>query len=294
MKNPIKRIKEWLAFILTLLVVVFLFGIIFIELGITAPTPSFYVELSIVVILTVMMKIWWYDYTEEKRLNEQDILEEKEKYYRIIDSTILDTNDLDKYLVILNQENRDHFIKNKIGSRTAKNLSKKTKWLCFIHPEYKKMTAEEIGVLRYNKLYFKIQRKADKLPQIKSEEIMALSDSELLYDAKNHLKAHKRKFQTFTTILSIMFSIAFAMVAWQSIKLNWANVFRFVGYLGAMAFTISWTIMISWKQTGDDTFDYFSRLKFIVDKYATYKKEEVEAYGNSTTIGVDKLETTSQ
>ena len=68
MKNPIKRIKEWLAFILTLLVVVFLFGIIFIELGITAPTPSFYVELSIVVILTVMMKIWWYDYTEEKRL----------------------------------------------------------------------------------------------------------------------------------------------------------------------------------------------------------------------------------
>ena len=148
MKNPIKRIKEWLAFILTLLVVVFLFGIIFIELGITAPTPSFYVELSIVVILTVMMKIWWYDYTEEKRLNEQDILEEKEKYYRIIDSTILDTNDLDKYLVILNQENRDHFIKNKIGSRTAKNLSKKTKWLCFIHPEYKKMKPEEIGVLR--------------------------------------------------------------------------------------------------------------------------------------------------
>ena len=52
--------------------------------------------------------------------------------------------------------------------------------------------------------------------------------------------------------------------------------------------------MISWKQTGDDTFDYFSRLKFIVDKYATYKKEEVEAYGNSATIGMDKLETTSQ
>ena len=194
-KNPMKIIKQWLSAILTALVVGVLFAVIFIEGGFVTPSPAFFKELLIVCCLTLMMKIWWYDFAEDKRLNEDDISTEKSAYFQIVDDTVTDIDELDDYLKILNEENREHYIKNKLGSRTAKTLATKTWFLCLIHPSYKKMTEEEIGQLRFNKLLYKIQRKADNLREVKSEEIMSLTTSEMLYDSKNYLKQHKRTYQ---------------------------------------------------------------------------------------------------
>jgi cytochrome c biogenesis protein CcdA len=280
-KITVKTIKQWLAFILTLLVVVTLFGIIFIKSEIIQPTPDFFLEVIIVLVLSLLMKLWWYDYTEERRLAEDDIKQEKATYFTMVDKVITDTNEFEKYLVLLNQENREHFIKNKLGSRTPKKLSEVTWWHYLWHPAWKKMTTEDIGNLRYAKLYYRIQRKADKLKPLKSEHIMALSDSEQLYDSRNHLVAKKRMFQFISTIASFMLTIALSVMAMKEIMLNWANVFRYIGYLCAMAWTIAYTVIKAYRQTGDETFDYFSRLKFIVDKYATYKEKEV-SNGKST------------
>lgn len=274
MKVTIKTIKQWLAFILTVFVVATLFGLIFIKTGLVQPSPSFIMEVIIVLLLTTLMKLWWYDYTEERRLAEDDIKEEKKNYFTIVDKIIDDTNEFEKYLVLLNQENREHYIKNKIGSRSPKKLSEVTWWHYLWHPSWKKLTAEAIGNLRYAKLYYTIQRRADKLKPIKSEHIMALADSEQLYDSRNHLQAKKRMFQIFSTVLSFFLTIALSVMAMEEIMLNWANVFRYVGYLCAMAWTIAYTVIKAYRQTGDETFDYFSRLKFIVDKYATYKAKE--------------------
>lgn len=275
MKITIKAIKQWLAFILTAFVVITLFGLIFIKTGIVQPSPSFFMELGIVLLLSVLMKIWWYDYTEERRLAEEDIRLEKEKYFTILDKSVQDVNDLDNYLVILNQENKDHFIKNKIGSRTPKTLSEKNWWLIMFHWSWKKLTPDEIGNIRYSKLYYKILRKADKLKPIKSEQIMALSDSEQLYDARNHLKAKKRMFQLVSTIMSFVLTVSLSVMAMEEIMLNWANVFRYIGYLCAMAWTIAYTVISAYRQVGTETFDYYARLKFIVDKYATHREKEV-------------------
>jgi hypothetical protein len=268
-----KTIKNWLAFGITLLLLVVLFGVIFVSLDLATPGPSFFLELGIIVCLTILMRVFWYDFAEDKRLNEQDLLDEKDKYFKMLDEIVLDTNDLDDYLVILNQENRNHFIKNKIGARTAKNMAVKNKWLDFWHPSYRKLTAEEIGAIRYNKLYFKCQRKADKMRQIKSEEIMALSDTEYLYDAKNYRKELKRRYQVASTILSTFFTMLIASIAFKEILLNWVNVFRYVTYLFSMTTTIAMTVIKAHKTTGEETFDWFSRLKFILDKYACYKEK---------------------
>lgn len=273
-KNPIKRVKQWISSILTVLVAGTLFGIIFIETELVQPTPAFFLELVTVLSLTLMMKIWWYDFAEDKRLNEQDITDEKNKYFKIVDENIEDSNDLERYLKILNQENKDHYIHNKLGCRTPQNLAKKTWWICLWHPAYKKLTAEQIGQIRFNKLYFKCQRMADKLRPIKSEEIMALSDSEMLYDSKNYTKQHKRTYQTVTTILSFILTTILASLMLKELMLNWVNVFRYVSYLCTMAFTVGWTIMKAYRQTGEDTLDHLSRLKFIIDKYVTYKEKE--------------------
>lgn len=282
--NLMATIKNWFAFGVTLLLFVVLFGIIFISLDLATPGPSFFLELGVIVCLSFIMRMFWYDYAEEKRLSEQDIEDEKEKYFRIVDDVVDDSNDLDKYLIVLNQENRDHYIKNKIGSRTPINMAKKTFWLCLIHPSYRKLEKDEIGKIRYNKLYFKIQRKADRLKPLKSEDILALTDSEMLYDTKNYANSQKRKFQIVSTILTTFFTILIASIAFKEIMLNWTNVFRYITYIFSMLSTIAITITKAYKVTGEETLDWFSRLKFILDKYACYKennKEEVVIDGNS-------------
>ena len=281
MKVTIKTVKQWLAFILTFLVALTLFAIIFIRAGIVQPSANFFLELFIVVLLSVLMKVWWYDYTEERRLSEDDIKQEKTNYFKIVDETIKDTNEFEKYLVILNQENREHYIKNKIGSRSPKKLSEINWWHLLWHPSWKKLDKDVVGNIRYSKLYYRIQRKADRLKPIKSEHIMALADSEQLYDSRNHLQAKKRIFQAVSTVGSIMLTVALSVLAMEEILLSWTNLFRYVGYLCAMAWTIASTVIKAYRQTGDETFDYFARLKFIVDKYATYKAKEVSNGSNT-------------
>ena len=281
-KNLMKTIKNWLAFGITVILLVVLFGIIFITLDLATPGPAFFLELAVIICLSLIMRVFWYDFAEDKRLNEDDLKLEKDNYFKILDETVKDTNDLEKYLVVLNEENREHFIKNKIGSRSAKNLAKKTKWMCFWHPEYKKLSESQIGQIRYDKLYFKIQRKADKLKLIKSEEIMALSDSELLYDAKNYAKSKKRKYQITSTILTVCFSILLASIAFKEILVNWENVFRYITYLFSIVSAISMTVVKAYKTTGEETYDWFNRLKYILDKYACYKAEEVKKNANDS------------
>lgn len=273
--NWMKAIKSWLAFSVTFLLLVVLFGVIFVTLDLATPGPSFFLELGIIVVLTFLMRFLWYDFAEDRRLNEEDLLQERDNYFKMVDEVVKDTNDLDKYLVLLNQENRDHYIKNKIGCRTAKNLAKKTKWICFWHPSYKKLSEAEIGEIRYNKLYFKIQRRADRLRPIKSDEIMALSDKEILYDVKNYRKTKKRTYQILSTILSTGFTILIASIAFREIMLDWTNVFRYVTYLFSILSTIAMTVLKAYRVTGEETNDWYSRLKFVLDKYACYKEKEV-------------------
>lgn len=273
--NWMKTIKSWLAFSVTFLLLVVLFGVIFVTLDLATLGPSFFLELGIIVVLTFLMRFLWYDFAEDRRLNEEDLLQERDNYFKMVDEVVKDTNDLDKYLVLLNQENRDHYIKNKIGCRTAKNLAKKTKWICFWHPSYKKLSEAEIGEIRYNKLYFKIQRRADRLRPIKSDEIMALSDKEILYDVKNYRKTKKRTYQILSTILSTGFTILIASIAFREIMLDWTNVFRYVTYLFSILSTITMTVLKAYRVAGEETKDWYSRLKFVLDKYACYKEKEV-------------------
>lgn len=279
MKIQIKAIKEWLAWILTVAVIFLLFGLIFVKSGIVTPSPSFFLELGIIAMITLLMKLWWYNYAEEKRLSEDDIKNEKDNYFKMVDSTVTDTNHLDKFLVILNQENRQNFIDNALGCRSAETLQTRKWYIVMWHPSWWKKSKEEIGNIRYAKLYYKTLRKADKLEQVKSIQIMALSDAKQLYDATNHLKIKKRNFHIFTTVISFVFVTSFSMMAVEQILLNWANVIRFVGYLVAIIWTIAYSLIIGYKQTGEETFDYYNRLKFIVDKYATYKEQEEKENG---------------
>lgn len=275
-RNPLKKLKQILTSIVSLLIVIALFAIIFIVFEIVELTPQFFLELGIVLALTLCMKIMWYDSTEEKILLSDEICEEKKKYFELIDDRIEDVNDLEKYLVILNKENREHYINSYIGSRTAKKLAVKNFWICLFHPSYRKLTPEEIGYCRYETIYYKAQRKADKIKPITSDEIMALSEQKvLLHDSKNHAKEKKVGFQIGTTLFSFILVTAISLIAIKEINDDWTNIFRFVLYLTSILWTICYTIIIASKNTRTETLGQLDRLKVIVDKYATQKDKEV-------------------
>ena len=108
---------------------------------------------------------------------------------------------------------------------------------------------------------------------------MSLTTSEMLYDSKNYLKQHKRTYQIVTTIVSLILTTVLASMALESLMLSWINVFKYITYLCSMVFTIAWTVLKAYRQTGDDTFDHLNRLKFIVNKYALYKEKEDDTHG---------------
>lgn len=275
-RNPLKKLKQMLTSIVSLLIVIALFAIIFLVFDIVELTPQYFLELGIVLALTLCMKVMWYESTEEKILLSDEICEEKKNYFELIDERIDDINDLEKYLVILNQENREHFINSYIGARTAKKLAVKNFWVCLIHPSYRKMTPEEIGYDRYERLYYKAQRKADKIKPITSDEIMALSEQKvLLHDSKNHAKEKKVGFQIGTTLFSFVLVTAISLIAIKEINDDWTNIFRFILYLTSIIWTICYTIIIASKNTRTETLGQLDRLKVIVDKYATQKDKEV-------------------
>ena len=161
MNNALKKVKKWLSFILTALLVVFLFGVIFIRLGFASLSSSFFLELGAVLLITIQTRFWWWSNTEEKVLSSDEIKTTKKEYYKNVDTIITDSNDFGEYVKILNIENKDNYIQNRIGSITVDNIR-----LNIIDKILKRNKLE-----KYNRFYFKILRNADKLREIRASEI---------------------------------------------------------------------------------------------------------------------------
>lgn len=250
MTISIKKVKDILSTALTALMIVVLFGAIFVATKLVELTWNYVFECFIVIVIAVEIKLLWYPFGEEKRLAEGDLQKKKDDYYKYADENITDIYDFEAFLVLLNQENRENYVKNKMGCRNQRNTK----------PE------------KYNKLYFKYMRKADKLRQIKASDIIELTDCKMLADSKNYLKQKKVIYQIFTTAISAVTMIGLATMAVDSIMLNWANVFRYLTYIVTIGTTLVTTVYTAYKTTGTETLDHLARCSYIVTKYKNWKE----------------------
>lgn len=295
MKN-IKTIKKWLSPIVTVLLLVVLFAVIFVPLGIAEPSSTYYIELGIITSLLIIIKTTWYSTTEESRMEQSDIKEAKEKYDDKVEEVIKDTKDFEKFLLILDDENMNRYIKEHIGSRTPyslglckynKKLKKETKKAYklisgnteediknrneLIETFMQGLTPESFGKDKYDKLLIKIKNKADKIPKLKAADIITRGESKKYYDSKNYQKEKKRKWQTISTIISVVASIGLTSIAFREIMLAWESVFRYLTYAFAIFETIVMTVITANKNTYNECMDHLSRMEFIVDMYKSYK-----------------------
>ena len=242
-------LKKILSFIVTALIVIVLFGIIFVKLELVTPSPTFFLELFAIVSLVIIVKFNWYDWAENKRSKEEDLIKAKEDYDKYVDKEITDIYDLEKFLKTLNEENRNNYIQNKLGNRTKDNC-----------PKYEELKE------KYTRLSYK------RVKEIKASDIKTRGNTLYLADAKNYQKEKKIIYQTITTIGSIIFSTILAYIGFKELMLSWANVFRYISYLFTIAFTMYNTITTAFKNTEVETLDHLTRLQFIVDKYVNYKE----------------------
>lgn len=246
--NPFKSLKQTLSIVMTAMLFMVLFAVIFVTLDLVEISANYFIEMAIVTALTVQIKLYWYPYGEEARLKMNDIIDTTKDYDIFVETNIKDIEDLDYFLCILNKENRDNYIHNKIGYKT--------------HTKNKK----------YLKKYYKVCAKADKLHKIKSVELLTRCESKYITDSRNYAKIKKVTSQTISTIGSVIMAIALASIAFKQLMLNWTTCFRYLSYVFTMVSTIVLTMTKAYKITGEETLDYLARLQHIGDRYVNYKE----------------------
>lgn len=242
-------IKKWLSTVVTGLLMLVLFGIIFVRLDIVQLTEAFFLELAIVATLVTIVRIFWYNDGEDRAIREDEIKLLKNDYAKLVDKTIKSQDDLDIFVDELNELNRDRWIFMKLKGRTSKNYSK------------------------YNSLYSKLEQKSyKKVPIITSSQILTRSANYETINATDYTKRRKIFYQASSLSLSLCMTILLGILAYKELMLNWANVFRYLTYI----FNIVWALITSlwngYKTYKNTTIDHISRLTMIVNRYDEWCK----------------------
>lgn len=243
------KFKQWLASIVTILMVVVLFGIIFVQLDIAEPTPTFFIEIAIIAALMAVVRFFWYNDGESKAADEEAIVAAKNAYGVRVSEVIQSQEDFEVYLEYLNAENRRLWIQNKLRGKTEKNCE----------------NYQEI----YNKL---VDQSYKKVKPITISQILTRSPKNQVITAKDYTKMLKTLYQVFSVVFSLGSSIVLAFLAYESLKLSWTNVFRYITYLFSIVWSLFTANIKGYRTYKTETIDHISRLTMIVNRYEDWKK----------------------
>lgn len=269
MKAVKGQLQLLMSALFTLMIVMVLFVIIFVVFDKQEPNAQFWTELVTTSVLAISAKITWYSSSESNRMGESDIVSAKDKYFKYVDDNVTDIKDFDAFLIQFNEERRQKYIARKIGSRTPENCK------------------------NFDKIVQKIQRKADKLRETTSIELItntAVTDD---MNTRDYTKIYKGIYLSFGTAISLFCSILLAFVAVKDIMWNIANLFKYLSYLFTVLTSTVSAVLKARKNTAKGVLDHLSRMSYVITRYINYKKEAVASNGklqhNSSAIGYSQV-----
>ena len=269
MKAVKGQLQLLMSTLFTLMIVMVLFVIIFVVFDKQEPDAQFWTELITTSVLAISAKITWYSSAESNRMEEADIVTAKDKYFRYVDDNVTDIKDFDAFLVMLNQERKEKYITRKMGSRTPENCK------------------------NYDKLLLKYQRKADKLKETTSIELITNTGITDDTNTRDYTKVYKGIYLSFGTAISLFCSILLAFVAVKDIMWNVANLFKYLSYLFTVLTSTVSAVLKARKNTAKGVLDHLSRMSYVITRYINYKKEAVVPDGklqhNSSAIGHSEM-----
>lgn len=244
-----KTIKRWLSGMVTGLLVIVLFGIIFVKLELVTLTDSFFLELGIVAVLTTIIRIMWYNEGEDKALQESDIKEMKVDYSTLVDAKITSQKSLDLFVDDLNAVNRRNWVLYKLKGRTEKTC-----------PKYSQIKQKLI------------EKSYKKVPKITSTQILTRSQNYESVDAKDYTKFKKTFYQISSVVISMGSTILLGSIAYKELLMNWTNIFRYMTYIFSIVWALASSFLSGYKTYRTNTIDHISRLTMIVHRYEEWCK----------------------
>lgn len=245
----ITTVKKWLSTIITILLLFVLFGLIFVKLEIVELTKTFFLELTIVIALTTIIRFFWYNEGEERAMGENQLIAMKQSYKDLVDVTITSQENLDIFIDDLNKQNRTAWVTRQLKGKTPKNC-----------PKYE---------LIKQKL---IEKSYTKVPVITSTQILTRSTMYETVNATDYTKSKKIFYQTISILMSAGLSIILGILAYKELMLNWENLFRYVTYIFSIVWALITSLWNGYKNYKTTTVDHISRLTMIVNRYGEWKK----------------------
>lgn len=249
----IETIKKWFATIFTSLVVMILFGITFIALDIVDPTSDFELEFAIVTIAVILIRIFWYNNGEEKAAKEQDIIDAQNNYSELVGNTITDQEHFELFLDDLNQQNRDNWVKNRLGNKTKKNCK------------------------NYDKIKDRLDRNVGFwVRPITVSQVLTRSSRYTVITAKDYKKRNKVIYQSSTLILSIVFTAATSAIVFKDFIFEWSKIVKFATYMMNIVWAMMSSLNAGYRQHREEVMDHVSRLTMIVNRYDDWRTNKGE------------------
>lgn len=244
----IKLIKKWLSTIITALMMVILFGLIFIILDFSDPSPALTMELALITMLIVLVRMIWYGAGEDKASEDATLKQNKIEYSNLITNGNLEQEDLDDFLEELNIENRNAWVKSKLGNKNQKN-----------YPKYQK---KKDLLDRWVGFFVK---------PITSTQILTRSNRYVALSAKDYRRQSKTFYQISSVFLSILSVIVFAAVQFKTFSFTPEKIFKFISYIFSIVFAIFSSLNAGYKNYIAEETDHLSRLTMIVNRFYEWR-----------------------
>lgn len=254
-----KDFRKYVGLFLTTLLIIALFGIIFVVLGIgDISQTSFWLELGAVFLITTQARLYWSDFYEKKTLEEDvKIVLAKENYNKRLDELDIDVYKFESFLNDLNEENRTYFYKNNTRHLTRENCK------------------------NYDKMIIKYKKERDKLRPITSGDILTKDSTTDLVDVKNRLNIRKYMYQTFSAVYTLISFILFGLVVFKYFEWSLENATRFLTYIVYIGFTMMMAINFTVSNTKKSTVSHLLRLQMVLDKYESWLKKGGDVNGTN-------------
>ena len=268
------KFKHWIVRLLglatTILSILLIYLILFKDGELQHISTSMLIEFTIVVILAVSTKFFWYTSTESSIRSSEDYLKKRSIVSEAIEENIIDAKQFDDFIEIENDNNYNIYMSNHCKNMTVRNY--KLSLFDRIH----KLFYKKDKVWYLNRYVLSVERKANKLHKLSGHNIRSLTQSnDGLTDDRNKATIKKIRFLWTGTAFSIIAMFLTASIAFSNksdIDLQRA-ILKLIMYVSQILFSILQAILKARITVADEDLAYFNKILSIIEKYEAYKSK---------------------
>lgn len=275
--NKIKKtILNFLGVITTAATLAVIYFVLFMTGVINGITQATIIEYTVMLILSLSTKMFWYTSIEHSIRESKDYAESVKKVTETMDDVIEDTFDFDRFIEYENINNYNIYVNNHCKGLTANNYN--YTFTDKVERVFRAILHDHKQKSYYASRYIhRIEAKANKLHKLSSANILTFGQSiDGLTDDRNLASKQKAMYIFGGSVLSAIFTFVTAMIGFSpkdGVDQR-AAIIKMVMYSSQIIMSILQTILQANMNVRDCDIEYFRKISNILEKYRVYKTLE--------------------